>query len=280
MQCRPKTKSCLNKTLFVLPSLITLSSVFCGFDAIRVASGASDPSDYSLASTLIVLAMFLDMLDGRVARMTRTQSAIGVQLDSLADVISFGVAPAVLVYHWCLKQHPTVGFFVSFIYVAAGAIRLARFNVLAVAGSAEPDHCGTHFLGLPIPAAAAAIVAMVMADQSGRFDASSSVWLVMVVVLVLGLLMVSRIRFRSFKRISLNMTTMLLFALMVGSTAVVGIQIGAWFILLWMSIVYLSMTLVESLLELSKRKRRSSAAQNHPSGTTTPDPWVSSGRME
>jgi CDP-diacylglycerol--serine O-phosphatidyltransferase len=121
-QRRPKKRLNLRKTLFVLPSLITLSSVFCGFDAIRVASGATQAEDFYRAAILIVFAMFFDMLDGRVARMTRTQSAFGLQLDSLADVVSFGVAPAVLMYNWSLKQMPTLGLAISFLFVAAGVV--------------------------------------------------------------------------------------------------------------------------------------------------------------
>src|SRR6185369_7104685 len=90
----------LKKTLFLLPNLITLSSIFCGFDSIRISSTATRDDDFYLAALLLVFAMFFDMLDGRVARMTKTQSAFGLQIDSLADVVSFGVAPALLVYKW------------------------------------------------------------------------------------------------------------------------------------------------------------------------------------
>ena len=113
---------------------MTLSSVFCGFDSIRLAAGANNeaaggtPEDFHRAAILIVFAMIFDMLDGRVARMTKTQSAFGLQIDSLADVISFGVAPAMLVYQWSLHKLGTVvGLIASFVYVACAAIRLARY---------------------------------------------------------------------------------------------------------------------------------------------------------
>src|SRR6476661_7619035 len=99
----------LRKTLFILPNLITLSSIFCGFDAIRVSARAEGEDDYYRAALLIVFAMFFDTLDGRVARMTKTQSAFGLQIDSLADVVSFGVAPALLVYQWVLNRLPVAG---------------------------------------------------------------------------------------------------------------------------------------------------------------------------
>src|SRR6516225_5064239 len=94
----------LKKTLFLLPNMITLSSIFCGFDSLRISASATREEDYYLSSLLIVFAMFFDILDGRVARATKTQSAFGLQIDSLADVISFGAAPAVLVYQWTLRQ--------------------------------------------------------------------------------------------------------------------------------------------------------------------------------
>src|SRR6476620_8987463 len=109
----PRKKLDLRKTLFLLPNMITLSSIFCGFDSIRLAGsaaeGAAGDDDYYRASLLLVYALFFDMLDGRVARLTKTQSAFGLQIDSLADVVSFGVAPALLVYKWSLYQKGTFG---------------------------------------------------------------------------------------------------------------------------------------------------------------------------
>src|SRR5262249_14505290 len=99
----------LRKTLFLLPNMITLSSVFCGFDSIRLSATAQSDDDYYRGSLLLVFALFFDTLDGRVARLTKTQSAFGLQIDSLADVISFGVAPALLVYKWSLWQRPIEG---------------------------------------------------------------------------------------------------------------------------------------------------------------------------
>ena len=255
----------VRKSLFVLPSIITLSSVFCGFDAIRVASDATEPGDFNRAAILILFAMVFDTLDGRVARMTRTQSAIGVQLDSLADVISFGVAPAVLLYYWSLKQLQTLGLVVAFLYVAAGALRLARFNVLAMKGCSDPNHskleqCGKHFCGLPIPAAAGVVVALVVASRSGRFDIASYAWPMVGVTLSLGVLMVSSIRFRSFKRVCFGVPAVLMALVMIGSTAAVGLQMGGSFILFWVAIVYVSAGIIESVIGLSKRWRESEKA--------------------
>src|SRR5580698_8171102 len=122
----------LKKTLFLLPNMITLSSIFCGFVSIRLSASATREDDYYKAALLIVFAMFFDILDGRVARATKTQSAFGLQIDSLADVVSFGCAPAMLVYRWTLRRLDTIGLVASFIFVACGAVRLARFNVLSM----------------------------------------------------------------------------------------------------------------------------------------------------
>src|SRR3982751_4477352 len=116
MAKRYQRKFDLKKTLFLLPNLITLSSIFCGFDSIPLSARAQSDDDFYRASVLLVFALLFDMLDGRVARLTKTQSAFGLQIDSLADVISFGVAPALIVYRWSLYQRPVAGLVVSFVF--------------------------------------------------------------------------------------------------------------------------------------------------------------------
>src|SRR6202041_1917781 len=113
----------LRRTLFLLPNMITLSSVFCGFDSIRLSATAQGDDDYYRGSLLLVFALFFDTLDGRVARLTKTQSAFGLQIDSLADVISFGTAPAILVFKWSLYQQPTAGLLAAFVFCGEGAVR-------------------------------------------------------------------------------------------------------------------------------------------------------------
>ncbi len=108
----------LRKSLFILPNLFTLSSVFCGFWAVILCQANAPQEDYYRAALLILFAMFFDAVDGRVARLTKTQSAVGVQLDSLADVMSFGMAPALLVYRWSLEDLGGLGLFGSFAYIA------------------------------------------------------------------------------------------------------------------------------------------------------------------
>ena len=129
----------LRKSLFILPNLFTLSSVLCGYYAILTATKPEvSADDFYRASLLVIFAMFFDSLDGRVARMTKTQSAFGLQIDSLADVVSFGVAPALLVYQWSLHSLGTMGLIGAFLFVACGAIRLARFNVLSMGENGQP----------------------------------------------------------------------------------------------------------------------------------------------
>ena len=138
----------LRKTLFLLPNMITLASIFCGFDSIRTTATATKSEDFYRAALLLVYALFFDMLDGRVARLTKTQSAFGLQIDSLADVVSFGVAPALLVHQLSLHQRGMLGLFISFVFAGAGAVRLARFNVLSMGESGAPTKPGKYIIGV------------------------------------------------------------------------------------------------------------------------------------
>src|SRR5258707_2003519 len=145
---RPRVN--LRKLMFVLPNLFTVSSIFCGVYSITLAAGESTGDNFYRAAVAIFFGSFFDAFDGRVARLTRTQSEFGVELDSLADVISFGVAPAILVYKWALAGMGITGIIIASIYAACGAIRLARFNGLSHPESGSPRY----FVGLPIPLAA------------------------------------------------------------------------------------------------------------------------------
>src|SRR5512137_1942227 len=125
----------LRDLMFVLPNLFTVSSIFCGFYAMTLCTGEASPSQLYQAALAIFFAMFFDGFDGRVARLTKTQSQFGMELDSLADVISFGAAPGLLVYRWALQGMGLAGLVASFAFAACGALRLARFNVLALKSS-------------------------------------------------------------------------------------------------------------------------------------------------
>ena len=157
----------LRKTLFILPNMITMAAVFCGFNAIRIcAKPGAEIEDFHRAAVLLMFAMLFDLLDGRVARLTKTQSAFGLQLDSLADLVSFGVAPALLVYQWVLHRHPIPGLLVAFLYVACAAARLARFNVLSSAPSGAPVKPGKFIVGLPSPPASGVLISLAVADSA------------------------------------------------------------------------------------------------------------------
>src|SRR5438445_10565341 len=170
---RRRRRPDLRKLMIVLPSLFTVSSIFCGVYSIMLSSGETTGDNFYRAAVAIFYGYFFDALDGRVARMTKTQSNFGVELDSLADVITFGVAPAILVYKWALYGLGFGGIVIAAIYAACGAIRLARFNVLA------HSEAGVHrfFVGLPIPLAAGMLVSLVIAVQQPRAPAESvAVW--------------------------------------------------------------------------------------------------------
>jgi len=189
----------IRKALFVLPNLFTVSSIFCGFYAItQCAAGDSRPDRYTQAAFAILFAIFFDAFDGRVARLTRTQSEFGTQLDSLADVISFGVAPALLLYKWALEPLGFWGLFLSFAFSACGAMRLARFNVLA---QRHPTALA-FFVGLPIPLAAGMVIALVLLN--GRHAPTVSAAAMVPVILGLSYLMVSNVRYRTFKETHLS----------------------------------------------------------------------------
>jgi CDP-diacylglycerol--serine O-phosphatidyltransferase len=192
----------LRRGVYLLPSMFTIGNMFCGYACIVHAMRG----EFYTAAPFIGFAMVLDMLDGRIARMTGTSSAFGIELDSLADVISFGMAPAILSFSWGLQPLGRLGWAVGFLFVAAAALRLARFNIQA--GSVDKRY----FVGMPSPAAAAVPAATVFAYPNGF--ATYGVWFpplfpleavaVIAMVLVPALLMVSTIRFRSFKTFDLG----------------------------------------------------------------------------
>jgi CDP-diacylglycerol--serine O-phosphatidyltransferase len=253
----PRRKLDLRKTLFLLPNIITLSSIFCGFDSIRLSASATSDDDFYGASLLIIFALFFDMLDGRVARLTKTQSAFGLQIDSLADVVSFGVAPAMLVYKWSLCQLPTPGLVVSFIFCAAGAVRLARFNVLSMGESGKPTKPGKYILGLPVPGAAGVLISLVIANHAiaGSLGGPRYLWLMMGLTVFLSFLQVSTIKFRSFKDLKLNGRTVALVFFAVGSSAIVSLQTKPAFVLVWLLSFYVVIGLVETVMAIPKSRR-------------------------
>jgi CDP-diacylglycerol---serine O-phosphatidyltransferase len=253
---RPRPRVDLRKTLFVLPNLITLGSVFCGFNAIRlVAKDNPTENDVYRAAVLLIFAMLFDTMDGRVARMTKTQSAFGLQLDSLADVLSFGMAPSLLVYKWVLYREPVPGILVAFLFVAAAAVRLARFNVISSTSTGAPVKPGKYIMGLPTPPASGILISLIVANHGvgGALGAERYTLLLFAVTVLLSLLMVSSVRFRSFKDLQLNTGTVLLILFVIGSSAFVWQRFTPQFVLVWLLSFYIFIGIVESLRLIAHR---------------------------
>ncbi|MEO5657039.1 MAG: CDP-diacylglycerol--serine O-phosphatidyltransferase [Nitrospiria bacterium] len=181
--------------VYLLPNLFTTGNLLSGFYAVIAVFNA----DYVLAAIAILVATIFDTLDGRVARLTKTTSKFGVEYDSLADLVSFGVAPGLLIYSWALTNYGRIGWVAAFLFVACGALRLARFNVQV--GTVE----GRYFVGLPIPAAAGVIASTVLLDDHIlRLGAEMKPLLIVVMTYILAFLMVSNIRYWSLKGMDLR----------------------------------------------------------------------------
>ena len=242
----------LRKLMFVLPNLFTVSSIFCGIYSITLSSGEATGDNFYRAAVAIFFGSFFDAFDGRVARMTQTQSDFGVELDSLADVITFGVAPSILVYKWALSGMGTAGVAICAIYASCGAIRLARFNVIAHEGGPS-----RYFVGLPIPLAAGMLVSLVIALEHLRAPVAEAVgmWPIASLVLVLSFLMVSTIRYRTFKEAGLHPRTLFVFALIVAVGVVVAYRSRPSLVLLVYFSFYILLGLAEELV-FGRRRRR------------------------
>ncbi len=243
------------KTYYILPNLFTLSCVLCGFTSLSLSATGKGETDFYLAALAICFGFFFDTFDGRVARLTKTQTDLGRDLDSLADVITFGAAPALLVYKWGLTNFGRLGIFIPGLFVCAGALRLARFNVLSrrdeLGGQKKP---GKYILGLAIPAAASVLVFMVIVSHNaGQYRAVSESGTA-AIVLVLSALMVSRVRFRSFKDVHLSGKTVGVLLLVAGASAAIvlaGLEKG--FIFLFLVLAYITLGLAEEVIFFRSR---------------------------
>jgi CDP-diacylglycerol--serine O-phosphatidyltransferase len=243
----------LRKLMFVLPNLFTVTSIFCGFYAITLCSGEATPVQLYQAALAILFAMFFDGFDGRVARLTKTQSDFGMQLDSLADVVSFGAAPALLVYRWALAPLGFLGLFIAFSFAACGALRLARFNVLAMRNPHGGG--GNFFVGLPIPLAAGVLVSLIITHYviRGVLPSPSVAGPIAAMVGLLALLMVSTVRYRTFKDLRLSKKSALIFMLVVLGGLTIAVQLRPAYVLVAYSLAYLAMGLIESAFLVRKR---------------------------
>lgn len=191
MPKEPQVHTPKGRGIYLLPNLFTTGTLFAGFYAIVAAMRG----DFDLAAISIYIAMLMDGLDGRVARLTNTQSAFGAEYDSLSDMVAFGVAPALVVYSWSLSSIGKIGWLAAFLYAAAGALRLARFNTQI----AQADK--RFFQGLPIPAAAAVIAGLVWVGSNYDYYGAQIGPVAALLTVAIALLMVSKIRYHSFKQI-------------------------------------------------------------------------------
>jgi CDP-diacylglycerol--serine O-phosphatidyltransferase len=233
--------------IYWLPNMFTIMALFSGFYAIVQAMG----SQYEQAAIAIFVAMVLDGMDGRVARLTHTQSAFGAELDSLSDMVSFGVAPALVVYHWALSDFAVtktvtmlgpwlsarLGWIAAFVYCACAALRLARFNT-------SIDVVDKRFFqGLPSPAAASLVAGLVWAIEQYQVDRGDIRWLAWGVTMFAGLSMVSSLKFYSGKNINLRKS--------VSFSVVVGIAMGLVFLIVFASTLPEMLFLLFSVYALS-----------------------------
>jgi CDP-diacylglycerol--serine O-phosphatidyltransferase len=244
----------MRKGIYILPNLITLSSMFLGFYSI----GASFNSDYATAAWCIMAASVFDVLDGWVARITHTATRFGIEIDSLSDVISFGVAPGVLVYTWSLSAFGKIGWLGAFFLVACAALRLARFNVQM--GSEEKKH----FTGMPTPAAAMVIATTVLSyDEiidllnAVHFERTAELfgmdyWILGLTFLLAGL-MVSNIAYHSLKEANLKERRP--FGLLVAFVAFLAVvAYRPALVLFLVSISYVISGIAEAFYRLLKRR--------------------------
>jgi len=198
----------LKRGIYLLPTLFTVGNMFCGYSSIVHSAVGS----LEVAAALVVIAAVLDGLDGRIARMTGTQSEFGLQFDSLADIVSFGIAPALLAYQWAL--HPTrLGWSLAFLYVACVAMRLARFNIATTVSDKR------YFVGLPSPMAGTVVACIVYAFP----EPTQSKWLAAAfatLVFFVAITMISRIRYRSFREVDLRSRRSYIYALPIAAILV------------------------------------------------------------
>ncbi|MEI6092052.1 MAG: CDP-diacylglycerol--serine O-phosphatidyltransferase [bacterium] len=189
MNREERKKKIRDTSILVFPNLFTTGNLFCGFFSII----SSLKGNFIFASYLILIATLFDMVDGRVARLIKGVSDFGKEYDSLSDLVSFGVAPAILVYMSYLVDIPRLGWLAAFLFVACGALRLARFNVISL--TRDPQY----FVGLPIPGAAATLASCYLFLKELRISYDGHYWLLSLIILV-SLLMVSSINYKSYKK--------------------------------------------------------------------------------
>lgn len=234
----------MRKGIYILPNTITLCSMFFGFYSILL----SFRGDYTHGAWAILIAMIFDGLDGWVARMTHTTTRFGIELDSLSDLIAFGVAPAVLIYGWSLQAFGRLGWGAAFLFVICGALRLARYNVQM--GSTESKA----FTGLPIPGAASIVAAVILfyTEIWGNLDGKN--YLILFLTFSLAILMVSTLKYHGIKELS-SRKRMPFWLLVVVVVTIVLIFMYPEIMIFIFSIGYILWGIVESAIIFRSRRR-------------------------
>jgi len=241
---RTRARQRLSRGLFILPTLFTVGNLFCGY----LSVWCSIRGTFQTAAILIIAAAVLDMLDGRIARLTNSASRFGEEYDSLADLVSFGVAPAVLAYSWGLADFHRLGWMASFLFVVCGSMRLARFNIQTRVTDKK------YFIGLPIPAAAGTIASLVLATPERLVE---RFWMagLLILTVVLSYLMISTLRYRSFKDLDLKRQRPARILLVIALVfAVVGYRPAAT--LLAIALVFAASGPVAKAVSLIRERRR------------------------
>ena len=236
--------------IYLLPNLFTTAALFAGFYAIVSATG----DNFEAAAIAIFVAMILDGLDGRVARLTNTQSDFGVQYDSLSDMIAFGLAPALVMYEWSLSSIGNLGWLAAFMYAAAAALRLARFNTQA----ATMDR--GYFQGLASPPAAALIAGLVWIGASHEVAGEDLVLIAFPLTIAAGVLMVSNVRYKSFKNLDLRGRVPFV-AVIVVVLVFVFVSLDPPIVLFGMALLYAVSGPILTLLHLRRHRRERTVAR-------------------
>lgn len=244
--------------IYLLPNLFTTAALFGGFYAVLAGVNGS----FEQAAIAIFLAMLMDGLDGRVARMTNSQSAFGAEYDSLSDMVAFGLAPALVMYSWSLHTLGKLGWLAAFVYTAGTALRLARFNTQVKSSDKR------YFQGLPSPAAAAIMAGSVWVAQRAEVSGGDGIaWLACLLTVVAGLLMVSNIRYHSFKEFDIRGKVPFISLVVM----MLGFAVLLWHPPLVLFLIFLSYAVsgpVLTLVQLRRRRaeRQQQGEENEPDG--------------
>jgi CDP-diacylglycerol--serine O-phosphatidyltransferase len=234
----------MKKGIYVLPNSLTLCGMFCGFFAIL----AVFKGNYFQAAWAILIANIFDGMDGWVARMTNSTTKFGVELDSLSDLIAFGVAPAILIYSWGLQDFGRFGIGTAFLYVICGALRLARYNVQMVSTESKA------FTGLPIPAAGTVIASLVLFHHEVWASTIDKNYLVIFLPFLLAVLMVTTLRFHSLKEIDFKKRKPFWLLVAIG-TALVLIIMYPEIVIFLFAITYVIWGIIEGTYIIHKKRK-------------------------